>query len=72
MTSVDSRKRLLTLREVTQIFPISYGRAAELARQNILPVVRLGRQKFVDPDALEAFIAGGGRALPGDWRRHAE
>jgi excisionase family DNA binding protein len=62
---------LLTLQEVAERLSVSYGRAAELARLNVIPVVRLGRQIRVDPIRLQEFIAGGGRALPGGWRRTA-
>jgi len=51
------------------VLNISYSRAAELARQNIIPVCRLGRQLRIDPRQLEQFIANGGKALPGGWRR---
>jgi excisionase family DNA binding protein len=60
---------LLTLTEVAKILRVKYARATDLARSNILPVVRLGRQVRVDQRALDAFIAGGGKALPGGWRR---
>ena len=46
-------RRLLTLREV----------AAHLS------AVRVGRQVRVDSEQLAAWIAGGGRALPGGWRQ---
>ncbi len=62
---------LLTLAQTASILQIKYVRAAELARQNILPVVRLGRQIRVAPDQLKAFISQGGKALPGGWKREA-
>jgi excisionase family DNA binding protein len=62
-------RRKLTLQEAAEVLQVSYHRAAELARQGLLPVIRLGRQIRVCPDQLEAFIAKGGRALPGGWRR---
>ena len=65
------RRELLTLRQCEQILKVSYARAAELARRGLLPTVRLGRQVRVDPDQLEAFIAKGGKPLPGGWRREA-
>lgn len=60
---------LLTLAEVAKILRVKYARATDLARSNIIPVVRLGRQYRVDQRALDAFIAGGGKSLPGGWRR---
>ena len=66
-------KPKLTLKQVAEILQVSEARTQELAREGILPVIRLGRQYRVDPDQLAEFIAGGGRALPGPggWRREA-
>lgn len=63
--------RLLKLQEVAERLNIAYPRAADLARQGLLPVVRLGRHIRVDPEALDAFIRNGGKALPGGWRRES-
>ena len=60
---------LLTLNDVCQKLNITYPRAAQLARENVLPVVRIGRQIRIDPAKLQAFIDGGGHQLPGIWRR---
>jgi excisionase family DNA binding protein len=65
---MDSDK-LLTIMEVCDRLAISYPRAAQLAREGILPVVKLGRQTRIDPKRLEEFIQTGGKALPGGWRR---
>ena len=62
---------LIDLRQTAKTLHITYGKAPELARQGVLPVVRLGRQVRVCPKRLAAFIASGGRALPGGWRRQA-
>jgi excisionase family DNA binding protein len=64
-------KKLLNLQQLAEILGVTYARACELAREGVLPVVRLGRQVRVDPDALASFIADGGKALPGGWRRTA-
>ncbi len=69
MSAAQVPRKLLRLSEVTAILPVTYQRLAELARQGILPTVRLGRQIFVDPDRLAEFITAGGKALPGGWRR---
>jgi excisionase family DNA binding protein len=45
------------------------GRVHELARTGIIPAVRIGRQVRFEARALEEFIASGGRALVGGWRR---
>ena len=63
---------LLTVPQVARLLNVSEARTRELARQNLLPVVRLGRQLRFDPDALEAWIADGGQALPGGWRREPD
>ena len=62
---------LLTLNDVCQKLNITYPRAAQLARENVLPVVRIGRQIRVDPKRLDEFISTGGQSLPGGWRRQA-
>jgi excisionase family DNA binding protein len=64
-------KPKLKLKQVAEILQVSETRAQELAREGILPVIRLGRQYRVDPDQIEEFLRAGGRALPGGWRRQA-
>ena len=51
---------------------IPRARAYELARQGILPHVRLGRQVRFVPEQVEAWIADGGQALPGGWRQETD
>ena len=63
------RSPLITLKQTAIALGVTYERAAQLAREGVLPVVRLNRQYRVDPDRLSEFIANGGRALPGGWRR---
>lgn len=65
-------RRLLTAAEAAEILAVTPARVYELVRQDVLPHVRLGRQVRIDPDRLEAWIAAGGQALPGGWRRAAE
>jgi excisionase family DNA binding protein len=64
-------KTLLTIEQAAELLNVSYARAAQLARENVLPTVRLGRQYRVCPEKLAEFIAAGGRPLPGGWRREA-
>ena len=66
-----SDSKLQSLQWCATRLGVSYARAAELARQELIPVVRLGRQIKVSPSALEEFILSGGKALPGGWRREA-
>jgi excisionase family DNA binding protein len=61
--------RLLSIQEAAERLNVSPWRAYDLARQGLLPVVRLGRSLRVSETVLEQFIADGGRALPGGWKR---
>jgi excisionase family DNA binding protein len=61
--------RLLTIAEVAARLGITPARAYEACRRGLIPSVRIGRQVRVDPDALAKWIAAGGQALPGGWRR---
>jgi excisionase family DNA binding protein len=63
--------RLLRIPEVAQMLAVSPQRAYELARQDLLPVVRVGRQVRVDPRRLEEWIAHGGGAVEGKSQRQA-
>lgn len=65
-------KELLTLTQAARVLKVGYPRAAELAREGVIPVVRLGRQVRVDPDQLTEFISSGGKALPGGWRKEVQ
>lgn len=58
-----NRRKLLTVPEVAPILRVSEARAYELARDGLLPVVRLGRQVRVDPDVLAEWIRQGGATL---------
>ena len=63
--------KLLRIPSVAQILDVTEDRVYSLARDGVLPHVRLGRQIRVDSDALEEFIKNGGKSLPGGWRREA-
>lgn len=54
---------LLTIAEVAQLLSVSRARAYALARSNIVPVVRLGRQVRVHPERLQEFLREGGADL---------
>ena len=62
-------RKLLRIPTVAQILDVTEDRVYSLAREGVLPHVRLGRQIRVDNDALETFINDGGKALPGGWRK---
>jgi excisionase family DNA binding protein len=53
-------RRLITMDEVADWLSVSKQRAYELARQEVIPVVRLGRQIRVNPERLEQWIQAGG------------
>jgi len=63
--------KLLKLSEVAETLDVTYDRIAQMAREGILPGVRLGRQIRVNPDTLQSWIDNGGQALPGGWRKAA-
>jgi excisionase family DNA binding protein len=64
-----SQKILESVEYAAKRLNISTQRAYQLARESLIPTVRLGRQIKVDPDELEAFIKNGGQALPGGWKK---
>jgi excisionase family DNA binding protein len=55
-------KRLDTIALLQMRLGIGRDRAYQLAREGVVPVVRIGRQIRIDPDALEAWIQSGGTA----------
>lgn len=61
--------RFLNANEIAELLDVSVARVYVLARSEILPCVRLGRQIRFSEQALEQWIANGGQALPGGWRR---
>ena len=61
--------KLLSVEQVAKILGTSKARIYELIRDDLLPAVRLGRQVRVADEFLEEWIAQGGQALPGGWRR---
>ena len=54
---------LLTIPEVAHVLRVREARAYELARNNIIPVVHVGRQVRVDEAALQKRVAQGGQPL---------
>ena len=62
--SSNQNRKLLRIEDVAEILDVSMGRAYELARAGLFPVVRLGRQVRVDPRSLDEFLRGGGQTSP--------
>ena len=61
------------LRPLAEYLPARLGvteqRWYQMGRTGLVLVVRLGRRVMVDPQQIEAWIASGGKSLPGGWRR---
>lgn len=62
---------MLTARQVAEMLNVNTARVYQLAREGVLPSVRLLRQVRFSEDAIREFIARGGQALPGGWRKEA-
>ena len=67
--SADAPAKMLRVHEVAEILSVTKARVYELARLELLPVIRLGRQIRFDPRALQVFIEQGGRSFEAGWRR---
>lgn len=74
--SAESGPLSLDLMTAEQLAPIIPRMTAQglrrLAREGLFPpgvLVRLGRRVYFSRLAFEAWLAAGGRALPGGWRR---
>lgn len=61
----------LTAKQVAELLNVNTARVYQLAREGVLPHFRLLRQVRFPEDAIREFIARGGQALPGGWRREA-
>jgi len=61
--------KLLQIPEVAHRLGVSNGRAYALARDGIIPSVRLGRQVRVEEGQLDQWVAAGGASLPGGARQ---
>lgn len=64
--------KLVSADEVAEVLGVTAARVYEMARQNILPSVRLGRQIRFDPERIRAWIDSGGQALSNGWRHDKE
>jgi len=63
---------IFTTQELARLLKVHPYRVAELARQNLIPHFRLGRQLRFEAASIRAFIESGGRTLPGGWKRKAD
>ena len=66
-------ENLLTAQQVSEWLQVPKARVYELVRLGLLPGgVRIDRQLRLSADEVRNWIAGGGAALPGGWRRSDE
>lgn len=63
---------LLTTNQLAEHTGIPERRIYALVRDGLIPVVKLGRQVRFAKQAIEKWIADGGTALPGGWKREPE
>jgi excisionase family DNA binding protein len=63
---------LLTAQQVAVLLQVPKARVYELAREGLIPAVRLGRQLRVSAIALDDWIANGGQPLPERWRQDGQ
>jgi len=62
---------LITVKDLARLMVVSEDRIYTLAREGIIPSVRLGRSLRFSRMAINQFIANGGKALPGGCKRKA-
>lgn len=61
-------EKLLKVPEVARWLDLPVDRVYSMAREGILPTIRLGRQLRFDRKAIDEFIRNGGKALPAGWK----
>ncbi len=61
--------RLLTPEELAGETGLNKRTSLGLARQGILPCVRVGRRVLFDRDVVLQWMRSGGQAYPGGWRK---
>lgn len=64
--------QLLGAKNAADLLCVTEARLYDLARQGIVPCVRLGRTVRFEEGKLKEFVAAGGKALPGGWRRELQ
>lgn len=63
--------RLETAEQLEERTGVRKERWYALARENLCPSVKLGRQVRFVPDQVDAWLRSGGSSLPGGWRKEA-
>jgi excisionase family DNA binding protein len=62
-------EQLLTTDEAAHQLRVSRQRLYELVQEGLVPAVRLGRALRFSPSGLAEFVATGGKAWGGGWRK---
>ncbi len=65
-------EKLLKVSELSEIFNVSDDRIYTLAREQVIPSVRVGRTLRFSRKAIEEFIANGGKALPENCKKEID
>ena len=64
-------RRIVGVKPIAELLDVKQSRVYDLAQQNLIPHIKLGRQVRFDLDKVEAWLESGGQALPGGWRQEA-
>lgn len=64
-------RRIVGVKPVAELLDVKPARVYDLAQQNLIPHIKLGRQVRFDLDKVEEWLEAGGQALPGGWRQEA-
>lgn len=60
---------LLTPEETAQVLNVSRDRVYRMAREGLLPVVKVGRLLRFDKEQLRKWIESGGKSFEAGWRK---
>lgn len=62
---------LLTMAELEQITRQNRSHLYKMAREGLIPSIRIGRSVRFHPEQIEEWMRNGGQALEGGWRHQA-
>ena len=68
---LDRSEALITAGDLAGLLEVSRARIYELAREGLLPAVRLGRTIRFSRAAVNAFIKDGGTTWANGWKKSA-
>lgn len=69
---VSASKLLIDVDEAAALLNLKVPQLYALVRADIVPVVRIGRKVMFSPAVLRDWVAAGGSAFAGGWRRAAK